>query len=38
MMPTAEQASALKTLDSRLVDLASWLPASAWEDEVARRL
>jgi len=30
--PTAEQASALKRLDGRLEDPASWLPASAWED------
>lgn len=29
---TPEQASALMRLDSRLADLASWLPASAWED------
>jgi hypothetical protein len=37
MMPSGEQASALKRLDSRLEDLA-WLPESAWEDEVARSL
>jgi hypothetical protein len=30
--PTEEQADALKRLDVRLGDLASWLPASAWED------
>jgi len=31
-MPTPEQASALRQLDARLADPASWLPASAWED------
>ena len=31
--PTQEQASALERLDSRLADPASWLPASAWEDQ-----
>jgi hypothetical protein len=31
-MPTPEQASALRRLDARLADPASWLPASAWED------
>ena len=30
---TPEQAQALAGLDARLEDLASWLPASAWEDE-----
>lgn len=30
--PTEEQADALKRLDVRLGDLASWLPASAWAD------
>jgi hypothetical protein len=33
---TPEQASALKQLDARLADPASWLPASAWEDEQMR--
>ena len=32
-MPTEEQASALQQLDARLADPASWLPASAWEDQ-----
>jgi len=32
-MPTPEQASALQRLDARLADPASWLPASAWEDQ-----
>ena len=32
-MPTLEQASALQRLDARLADPASWLPASAWEDQ-----
>jgi hypothetical protein len=31
-MPTPEQANALRRLDARLSDLASWLPASAWKD------
>jgi hypothetical protein len=31
-MPTPEQAGALKRLDARLADPASWLPATAWED------
>lgn len=31
-MPTPEQASALRRLDARLADPASWLPANAWED------
>lgn len=31
--PTAEQARALQRLDARLLDLASWLPTSAWEDQ-----
>jgi hypothetical protein len=31
-MLAPEQASALVRLDARLGDLASWLPASAWED------
>jgi hypothetical protein len=35
-MPTPEQASALIRLDARLADLASWLPASAWEDSEVR--
>jgi hypothetical protein len=30
--PTPEQVRALERLDARLEDLASWLPASAWED------
>jgi hypothetical protein len=30
--PTPEQVDALERLDARLEDLASWLPASAWED------
>ena len=30
--PTPEQVGALERLDTRLEDLASWLPASAWED------
>jgi hypothetical protein len=33
---TPEQASALKQLDARLTDPASWLPASAWEDREIR--
>jgi hypothetical protein len=31
--PTQEQADALERLDVRLGNLASWLPASAWEDQ-----
>jgi hypothetical protein len=31
-IPTPEQASALRRLDERLADPASWLPTSAWED------
>jgi hypothetical protein len=31
-MPTPEQASALRRLDARLADPASWLPANAWEN------
>jgi hypothetical protein len=31
--PTEEQADALKRLDVRLGNLASWLPASAWADQ-----
>ena len=31
-VPTPEQASALKRLDARLADPASWLPASAWKN------
>jgi hypothetical protein len=31
-MLTVEQASALERLDTRLEDLATWLPASAWDD------
>jgi hypothetical protein len=30
-VPTPEQVSALERLDARLEDLASWLPASAWD-------
>jgi hypothetical protein len=30
--PTPDQVSALERLDARLEDLASWLPATAWED------
>jgi hypothetical protein len=32
-MPTAEQATALQQIDARLADPASWLPASAWENQ-----
>ena len=32
-MPTPGQVSALQRLDARLADPASWLPASAWEDQ-----
>jgi hypothetical protein len=32
-MPTREQASVLQRLDVRIEDPASWLPASAWEDQ-----
>ena len=35
-LPTPEQASALIRLDERLADLASWLPASAWQDPQTR--
>jgi hypothetical protein len=31
-VPTPDQASALRRLDTRLEDAASWLPASAWAD------
>jgi hypothetical protein len=34
--PTPEQVSALERLDARLADLASWLPASAWEQQDMR--
>jgi hypothetical protein len=34
--PTPEQVGALERLDARLEDLASWLPASAWEDPELR--
>ena len=34
--PTPEQANALRRLDARLTDLASWLPASAWKDPQTR--
>jgi hypothetical protein len=34
--PTPEQVSALERLDLRLADLASWLPASAWEQQEMR--
>jgi hypothetical protein len=30
--PTPDQENALRRLDDRLADLASWLPASAWKD------
>jgi hypothetical protein len=33
---TTEQASALRQLQARLEDLASWLPASAWDDQELR--
>jgi hypothetical protein len=33
---TAEQEHALELLDARLFDPASWLPASAWADQVIR--
>ena len=33
---TPEQVNALKQLDARLADPASWLPATAWEDEQMR--
>jgi hypothetical protein len=33
---TPEQADAIKELGARLEDLASWLPASAWEDRELR--
>ena len=35
-MPTPEQANALRRLDERLAELASWLPASAWKDPQTR--
>ena len=35
-MPTSEQADALQQLDMRIEDPASWLPASAWEDQEMR--
>ena len=34
--PTPEQVRTLEQLDARLEDLASWLPASAWEDPELR--
>jgi hypothetical protein len=34
--PTPEQAGALRRLDARLADLASWLPTSAWRDPQTR--
>jgi hypothetical protein len=34
--PTPEQVSALERLDARLADLASWLPAAAWEQQGMR--
>jgi hypothetical protein len=34
--PTPEQVRALQQLDTRLEDLASWLPASAWEEQRMR--
>lgn len=36
VVPTPEQAAALKRLDARLLNLAAWLPASAWEDRELR--
>jgi hypothetical protein len=33
---TSEQASTLRQLQARLEDLASWLPASAWDDQELR--
>jgi len=35
--PTPDQVRALERLDARLEDLASWLPATAWEDPEFRR-
>ncbi len=35
-IPTPEQLSALERLDARLEDLASWLPAGAWEQQEMR--
>ncbi len=34
--PTSEQVRALERLDARIEDLASWLPASAWEEQEMR--
>jgi hypothetical protein len=36
VVPTREQATALRRLDARLLNTAAWLPASAWEDQELR--